>query len=173
MHSPAHPFRAGLLAIGAMSLLALAACGESAGEAAAEAAIGAAGVEDVEIDEDGDRVSYRTDQGEVTITGGHAASLPEDFPADVYLPGAYVVESTLSMDQDLFVALAVDEEVPTLYAAAREAMAGHGWTETMAALENNENGLLTFEKDDRSAVVSVARGESGTSMGLQLTRIAP
>ena len=42
----------------------------------------------------------------------------------------------------------------------------------MAALENNENGLLTFEKDDRSAVVSLSRGDDGTTMGLQLTRAA-
>ena len=172
-----HPFprlvRSGLLAVGALALSFLAACGQGAGEAAAEAALAAGGAQAVEIDEDGGTVSYRTEQGEVTMTGGHAAALPGDFPDDVYLPGDYIVESTLAMDQDLFVALAVAEDVPAVYAAARAAMAGHGWTETMAALENNENGLLTYEKADRAAVVSLGRGEGGTTMGLQLTRVAP
>lgn len=169
-HIPTH--RAAALVVGALALLFLAACGESAGEAAAEAAMGAAGVQDVEIDEDGESISYRTRQGEVTITGGGSARLPGDFPDDVYLPGEYVVESTLVMKADLFIGLAVAEDVPSLYAAARESMAAHGWTETMAALENSDNGLLTFEKDDRGAVLSMSREEDGATMGLQLTQMA-
>lgn len=171
MHPRIQTCRAAALAVGAIALLSLAACGESAGEAAAEAAMEAAGAQDVQIDEDGESISYRTEQGEVTITGGESASLPDDFPDDVYLPGEYVVESTLAMKADLFIGLAVEEDVPSLYAAARESMAGHGWTETMAALENNDNGLLTFEKDDRGAVLSMSREEGGTTMGLQLTQM--
>lgn len=172
MHPPIPHPRAGLLAVGAIALVFLAACGPGAGEAAAEAALEAAGSDEVVIEEDGATVSYRTDQGEVTVTGGDAAALPDGFPEDVYLPDSYVVESTLSMNHDLFVALAVHEDVPAVYAAARSAMAGHGWTETMAALENNENGLLTYEKADRAAVLSLAREEGGTTMGLQLTRMS-
>ena len=171
MHSPIQPFRAAALAIGAFVLLSQVACAERAGEAAAEAALEASGAQDVEIDEDGESISYRTEQGEVTITGGESASLPADFPEDVYLPDDYVVESTLAMNADLFVGLAVEEDVPSLYAAARESMASHGWTETMAAMENNDNGLLTFEKDDRGAVLSMSREDEGTTMGLQLTRL--
>lgn len=170
MHPPFRHVRAGLLAAGAVAALSLAACRDGAGDAAARAALLAAGG-GVEIDDDGGTVSYRTEQGEVTITGGHAAALPRDFPDDVYLPSAFVVESTLAMDQDLFVALAVDEDVPEVYAAARTVMAGHGWTETMAALENNQNGLMSYEKADRAAVLSLARGDDGTTMGLQLTRL--
>ena len=172
MHPSAPTPRAALLGLGAALLLILSACTDAPGEAAAEAALAAAGAQDVEVDEYDESISYRTDEGEVTITGGEAATLPDDFPGDVFLPGDYVVESTLAMNADLFIGLAVEEDVPALYAAARESMAGHGWTETMAALENNENGLLTFEKDDRSAVVSLSRGEEGTTMGLQLTRAA-
>lgn len=170
MPSLPQPFRATAMAIGATVLLSLGACVESAGEAAAEAALQAAGVANVEIDEDGESISYRTDHGEVTITGGESASLPADFPDDVYLPDGYVVESTLAMNADLFIGLAVDQDVPSLYAAARESMAGHGWRETMAAMENNDNGLLTFEKDDRAAVLSMSREAAGTTMGLQLTQ---
>lgn len=170
---PSHaPFRTTVLASGACALLALSACAERVGEAAAEAALGAALGQDVEIEEDGATVSYRTADGELTVSGGEAATLPDDFPGDVFVPDAYRVESTLAMDEDLFVALAVHQEVPALYAAARRGMAGLGWTETMAALENSENGLLTFEKDDRTAVVSLARGDDGATMGLQLTRVA-
>ena len=75
MHPPLRHVRAGLLAAAAVLAFSLAACGESAGEAAAEAALVAAGAGDVEINDDGGTVSYRTEQGQVTITGGDAAVL--------------------------------------------------------------------------------------------------
>lgn len=166
------PYALRALAAGALLSLLVVACGDPAGDAAAESALAAAGAEDVVIGEDGETIKYRTGDGEVTITGGNAATLPGDFPKDVYLPAEFVVESTLAMNRDLFVGLGVEEDVTVLYGAAREAMAGQGWTETLAALENSENGLLTFEKDDRSVVVSFTRESDRTNMGLQLTHLA-
>lgn len=169
-----HPhLRFCLLATVACLALPLTACADRVGEAgAAEAAHAAATGEEVVIHEDGATVSYRTPDGELTMTGGQAASLPVDFPGDIFLPDAYVVESTLAMNEDLFIAFGVEQDVPSLYAAARKDMAGHGWTETMAALENSENGLLTFEKDDRAVVLSLAREGDGATLGLQITRVA-
>ena len=168
---PHHP--TGRRVAGAMAfvLLALGACAETAGEIAAGAAPVAAGPRDVVISEDGSTVSYRTPAGEVRVGAG--AALPQDFPGDVYLPARYAVASTLAMDDDLFVDLDVDQDVPLLYATARKAMAGHGWTETLAALQDNRNGLLTFEKDDRLVVLSLSRESGGTRMGLQFSRTAP
>lgn len=170
MPSPPSIRRAVLTGAGAAFLLFLAGCGD---DRSGKVADPAAAVPDVavEIDDAGGATSYRTAAGEVTITDGTAARLPVDFPRDVYLPADYVVESTLSMDEDLIVGLGVDEDVAALYAAARTGMAGEGWTETMAALEHNGNGLLTFEKDDRSAVLSLSGDGGHTSLGLQLTRI--
>ena len=70
MHPSAPTPRAALLGLGAALLLILSACTDAPGEAAAEAALAAAGAQDVEVDEDGESISYRTDEGEVTITGG-------------------------------------------------------------------------------------------------------
>src|SRR5690606_28481365 len=165
-----NPARAALMGLAAA--LMVSACGESAEEAAAErtaeAALAAITGHDVEIDDDGETISYRTEEGQVTMTGGSSAQLPGNFPDDVFLPSDYVVESTLAMNDDLFIGLRVRDDVPALYAAAREAMAEEGWSETMAALENNANGLLSFEKDDRVVVLSLAREDDGTTMGLQL-----
>lgn len=172
MPPPPRSLRAGAPATGLCLAMAVAACGDRVGEAAAEVALGAAPGELVQIQEDGATVSYRTPDGELTMAGGEAATLPADFPGDVYVPDAYVVESTLAMGGDLFVALAVQQDVATLHAAARAGMAAHGWTETMAALENNQHGLLTFEKGDRTAVLSLSREAEGATLGIQLTHVA-
>lgn len=169
MRSIPRTHRAGLLATGACLALALGGCTERVGEATAEVALDAAIGQDVEIEEDGTTVSYRTRDGELTMAGD-GATLPGDFPDDVFVPEGHVVESTLAMGEDLFVALAVQQDVAGLYADARAGMAAHGWTETMAALENSENGLLTFEKGERAVVLSLAREAEGATLGLQLTR---
>lgn len=170
MRSTPYNFRAGPLATGACLALALGACAERVGEAAAEVALEAAIGQEVQIAEDGATVSYRTPEGELRMTGG-APALPADFPRDIFVPDGYVVESTLAMGEDLFVALAVPQDVGAVYTAAREGMSSHGWTETMAALENGDNGLLTYEKDGRAVVVSLAREGEGATLGLQLTHV--
>lgn len=160
-----------------LAALCLASCGDGGtvdpapGAPADARAFADAGAADVRVDPDAGTIHYRNDEGEVAVTGGAAAALPLDFPEDVYLPVEYVVDSTLAMNRELFIGLGVQEDVPVLYAAAREAMAAHGWTETLAALEHNGNGLLTYEKGDRGAILSFSRDGGRTSMGLQLTRL--
>src|SRR5690606_10531528 len=89
------------LLVGLVAALSLSGCGPSAEEAAAErtaeAALGALTGHDVEIDDDGETISYTTEEGQVTMTGGGSAQLPGNFPDDVYLPAGYAVQSTLAM----------------------------------------------------------------------------
>lgn len=169
-----------LLALGLA--VALAACGSEAPvEPAAPApvttadasAFADAGVVDVRVDPEAGTIRYRNDDGEVAVAGGAAAALPRDFPDDVFLPADYIVDSTLAMNRELFIGLGVREDVPSVYAAAREAMSAHGWSETLAVLENSDNGLLSFEKGDRGAILSFSRDGARTRMGLQLTHRVP
>src|SRR5690606_1324710 len=106
------------LLVGLVAALSLSGCGPSAEEAAAErtaeVALGAMIGHDVEINDDGETISYTTEEGQVTMTGGGSAQLPGNFPDDVYLPAGYAVQSTLAMNDDLFIGLGVEEEVPAL-----------------------------------------------------------
>lgn len=149
--------------------LALAACGKSAEERIAETAISAASGEKVEVERDGDQLTFKTEQGEMKVASGESLQLPDGFPEDVYLPRDYQVRSVLEVSGTQVLSLSTQGKAMELFAEAREAMQASGWKQTMAMQHDANNAMLAFEKDARNAVVSINSGEDGeVQVGLQL-----
>ena len=71
----------------------------NAADAATEAAIETASGKKVDVERDGDTVTYKTEEGEMTMQGGVDLPLPSDFPKDVYLPKTYAVNSVMDIDR--------------------------------------------------------------------------
>ncbi len=150
--------------------LALAGCKQSAEETLAEAALEKATGHKVDLDDDGDTVTIKTDEGEMKISGGDNAKLPATFPKDVYLPANYAVESVMEVNKTQLIALKAQGEVAKLYADARTAMEKQGWKQTMAMQGSANDGLLAYEKEGRKATVSFNGEGAGepVSVGLQV-----
>ncbi len=154
-------------------VLALAACRKSAEETLAEAAIKGATGHEVEVDKDGEQVTIKTDDGEMKISGGDAATLPATFPKDIYLPAQYAVSSVMEMNNTQLVALTAQGEVAKLYAEARAMMEKEGWKQTMAMQGSANDGLLAYEKGERKATVSFNAEPDGDTVTVGLQVIAP
>jgi len=144
----------------AAALLATA-CSKSPGERLAETALSAASGHKVEVDKDGGKVTFKGDKGDMTIASGNAATLPADFPKDVYLPSGYKVESAMQMPGATVVSVAAPGQVATLFADASKQMQAQGWKQTMAMQQSGQAQMLAFEKDNRSAMVSFDAGDNG------------
>jgi homogentisate 1,2-dioxygenase len=146
-----------------------AACG-GVEEAMTEAAIEAASGQQVDVAKDGEQMTFKTEQGEMTISGGESATLPKAFPKDVYLPAGYKVMSAMDMPGAMIVELAAPGAVASTSEAADKAMLAQGWKQTMSMQQTAENRVLTYEKADRAAVVSVYDNEGkGVKVGVQVT----
>lgn len=160
-----------LLSALACAVLALSGC-QKAADAATEAAIERASGGKVEVDRDGDRVSFKTDQGErLDMQAGESLPLPADFPKDVWLPGRYDVNSVMDMAGVQVVSVRTQGKVAGLHADARAAMAEAGWKQTMSMQHSADNAMLSFEKDKRAAVLSFNRIDgSDVAMSVQLRR---
>ena len=77
-----------LLALAIAAACALPGC-QRASETIAEKAIEQASGDKVDIKQDGDTVSIKTEQGEMKVApaqDGGSVALPADFPTDVFLP---------------------------------------------------------------------------------------
>ena len=158
-----------LLFLGATALCA-GACSKSPGEGLAGAAISAATGQKVDVDQDGGKVTFQTDKGEMKIASGDDASLPMDFPHDVYLPAGYKVQSAMEMPGAVIVEVDAPGRVPALFADASKQMQARGWKQTMAMQQAGDAQMLGFEKANRSAVVSLYDNDgNGVKVGLQLT----
>ncbi|KAB8198222.1 hypothetical protein FKV24_003205 [Lysobacter maris] len=159
-----------LRAAAALALAALlAACGKSAEERITETAISAASGQKVEVERDGDQMTFKTGDGEMRVASGESLRLPDDFPDDVYLPGDYQVRSVLEVSGTRVLSLSAEGKAMDLFAEAREAMQASGWKQTMAMQHDADNAMLAFEKDARNAVVSINGDADGqVQIGLQL-----
>ena len=162
-------------AIAAVALLATA-CSKSPGERAAEAAIERASGAEVDIERDGEQMTIKTGEGEMKISAGEALPLPSDFPRDVYLPGAYKVNSVMDMGPIKAINLTTDAKVSALFAEAGPAMQAQGWTQKMAIQQAAGHAMLQFEKDKRSVSLSFNESRSAdgqTVVSLQLQQPQP
>lgn len=157
----------------ATALLVLAACQRSE-DRLTEATIERATQRRVTAERDGNQVALRTADGGLTMRAGESLPLPADFPADVYLPGTYTVNSVMDLHGVSMVNLSAPGEVSSLFKAAREGMQAQGWTQTLAAQHSVDSAMLAFEKPaggaTRSATLSFNRNNGGDEVivGVQL-----
>ncbi len=143
-------------------------------ERVADGAVERTGGGQVKIERDGDAVVVKSADGQVAVQGGESLPLPAAFPKDVYLPEGYAINSVMDLEGVNVLNLRAPGKVPELFADAREAMAGHGWKETMAMQHSVDSAMLAYEKTDegngaRSATLSFNDGgEHGVSVSVQL-----
>ena len=153
--------------------LAIAAClggCDRAADVATEAAIKTASGQKVDVERDGDKVTYKTEEGEMTMQGGVDLPLPTDFPKDIYLPKTYVVNSVMDMGGMRMVALMAPQPVPTLFKSASEAMQQQGWKQVTAMQHASGNAMLAFAKEKRHVSLSFNsnRQGAGTLVSFQM-----
>lgn len=160
-----------LVAIATLMSLGMAACSKSPSERAAEAAISAASGHKVDVDRDGDKVTIKTDEGQMQISAGEGIALPDDFPKDVYLPPGYTVKSAMQLPQAMMVQVVAPGPINELFAQADKAMLAQGWEQTMSMQQAANTRVLAYKKPDRQATVSLHGQDDGqVQVGLQVSK---
>ncbi|HRN63110.1 MAG TPA: hypothetical protein PK743_07375 [Luteimonas sp.] len=114
------------------------------------------------------------DGGAARALSGDSLPLPAHFPADVYLPRDYRVNSVMDLQDVSVLSLSAPGKVASLFTDARGAMLAKGWTQTLAAQHSIDTAMLAFEKDTgtghRSTTLSFNRnnGDERVIVGVQL-----
>ena len=153
--------------------LVLAGCGKPASDSAAELAIKTVSGGKVDVTTSGDKsqVTIKTDQGEAHISAGGNLALPKDFPSDLHLPlFAYTISNVVQMGPATVVTMHSAAPVATLFAEYDSTMKAAGWTEATAVQSTDAASVLTFQKDNRVASVTLEKSSDqggGTDISLQ------
>lgn len=139
-------------------------------DAATEAAIESATGHKVDVERDGDKITYKTDEGQMTMQGGMDLPLPPDFPKDVYLPAKYTVNSVMDMGGMSVVNMMSPQPVPELFAAAGKSMQDQGWKQVTAMQHASGNAMLAFEKEQRHVSLSFNANRQGAGTVVSVQR---
>jgi len=160
------------VALAATVLATLAGCGKSMEDAATEAAVRAASDGKLEVERDGDRMTFTGEDGsKATVSHGDDLDLPAGFPNDVWRPADYRVRSVVDADGMWMIGMSSDSPVDALRRDAGERMAAQGWKQVMA-MEHENGAMLAWEKDERHAALSFGREGDASMISVQL-REAP
>ena len=160
-----------LVASVAIAVLASAGC-KRAGQSAAEAAIAAASGGKVDVSQNGDTTTIQSKDGKqtMTVSAGGNASLPADFPKDVFLPSDYKVESALEMPGAMVTHVLTNGSVASVSSDADKNMQAQGWKQTMVMAQSEQAHIVMWEKGERHATLTIAgdKAQGGVQVGYQL-----
>ena len=163
MRNPSYIFATAVVAI------ALGACGKSPADRMAEAAIEASTGQKASVDTESGAVTFKTDQGDMKVTSGDAATLPATFPKDVYLPDGYKVASAMEMPNAFVIEIDAPGKVAPMFAEASKRMEAEGWTQRMAMQNDASSQMVVYEKANRNATLSFYDNEGkGVKLGVQV-----
>lgn len=161
-------------AVAAAGLVALGGgCGKKASEKSAEKmaemAIQAQTGGKANVDINGEKVSIQSKEGSMDFSAGGDATIPEDFPADVYVDRGAKVLMSMRNPTGFVLNLQTSEAVEVVAQTYRREMGGQGWAEE-GDINMGGQRVLMFKKDDRRASVSVARQDDATQVMLSLVK---
>jgi hypothetical protein len=134
--------------------LLLAACGKTPNEAAVAIASGG------KVQQDGDKMTIKTDEGTATFNAQQGQPLPPTFPKEVFLPDDYEVRSSMDLNGALMVDLVAPGKPADIFAATAAAMPGMGWKQN-ASIQQAGTQALVFENDAQLVQYSFFDDEPG------------
>ena len=142
------------------------------GEEIGEGIVGAATGSDVEVTDDG--VTIETEDGDVTISDD-TGEIPDGFPSDFPLYDGYELDGASSMSgggqTSYYINMTSEDPVEDVYNWYKGEFTDNGWNISGDALytdSNGSSGMLTADKGDLEATVTVTVEGDGTYFGVIL-----
>ncbi|MBD3345835.1 MAG: hypothetical protein GF401_12300 [Chitinivibrionales bacterium] len=157
----------------AMMALSFSGCGKKGEEKIAENIVKKAiekesgGKADVDISNG--NVNIKTDDGEMSVTSGKNARIPEAFPTDILIYQGSSVEAAMEVPEGYSVQLKSDDDVTKIAETYKADMKAQGWSQE-ASLDMGEQAMLSFKKGERAAQVVIMPDESITRIGLTTSK---
>jgi hypothetical protein len=164
-----HPAIRLSIAIALTALLVAPGC-KKAQDAAMETAIERATGSKVDVDKDGETMTIKTEQGELTVAtaeDGGSVALPASFPKDVYLPAEKKLASAMDMGGMQMINMTTPQELANVSADIESSMQDQGWKREMAMQADGSNTLM-YSKDKRQVVYQMLKAdEGGTQLAIR------
>jgi len=131
-------------------------CGKEVQESAIEKKIEQATGGDAEVDlsDDGMKVTGKTEEGEYEITSGDETEIPEDFPSDVFIYRPSTAVMAMKVPEGHSVTLATKDGKDKVVEAYKKEMEAKGWAEE-GSMNMGDHTMLMYVKDGRNANINI------------------
>lgn len=144
-------------------------CGEKAdekvAEKAAEKAIEAHTGKDADVKIDKESMRINTKDGEMSMTSGKSAKLPDNFPNDIPMYRGYVLDMAMEVPQGYSLSFTSKDEMSTVAEWYLKEMVNKGWAKE-ASMDMGDQTMLVFKKGERGVNLVIAPDEDQTRISL-------
>lgn len=131
-------------------------CGKEVQESAMEKKIEQAtgGDADVDISDEGMKITGKTEEGEYAITSGDETEIPDDFPSDVFIYRPSTAVMAMKVPEGHSVTLATRDDKDKVVEAYKKEMEAEGWSEE-GFVNMGSHTMLAYVKDGRNANINI------------------
>lgn len=144
-------------------------CGKEVQEAAVEKKIEQAtgGDADVDLSDDGMKITGKTEEGEYAITSGEETEIPEDFPSDVFIYRPSKAVMAMKVPDGYSVTLTTQDDKAKVVDAYKDQMQAKGWSEE-GSMNMGSHSMLVYEKDGRNANINIIPSDDGVQINVMV-----
>ena len=134
-------------------------------EKIAEKAIEAQTGRNVDIDVDKESMQITTKDGEMTMTSGKAATLPDNFPTDIPICESCTLDMAMEVPQGYSLRFTTTDDASTVSEWYLNAMIDKGWIKE-ASMDMGAQTMLVFSKGERGVNVAISQDTDQTRISL-------
>jgi len=138
---------------------------QSIAEKIAEKAIEAQTGQKADIDMDKESMTIKTEDGDVSITSGKSAQIPDNFPKDIPMYEGYVLDMAMEVPEGYSLSFTTEDDVAKVSEWYLNEMTDEGWTKE-ASMDMGSQKMLVFKKGERGVNLVVAPDEDQTRISL-------
>jgi hypothetical protein len=108
-------------------------------------------------------MTIKTKDGETAVVSGEGASVPADFPKDIYVIKGAKIQMSMKTPDGYMLNMQVAQPAAKLAATYETEMKAQGW-EQEASLDMGETRSLSYKKDGRQAAIVMSKSDEATTV---------
>jgi hypothetical protein len=114
----------------------------------------------VDVGEGGDKVTYETDEGKVTIGQNE---IPDSFPSDITVYSGAKVTTTSDTDEGVMVVLETSDSVSKVFNFYKQDLTSNSWKQTISSTEE-DSAVLQATKGEKQVIILLGPSSEDSSV---------
>ena len=118
---------------------------------------------DAKVDIQDGKMTIKTKDGETSFASGDGASVPADFPKDVYVVKGAKIQMSMKTPDGYMLSMKVDEAAAKLAATFETEMKAQGWSQE-GSFDMGEARSLAYKKGERQVAIVMSKSDKATEV---------
>jgi len=113
-------------------------------------------------------MTIKTKDGETAVFSGEGASIPADFPKDVYIVKGAKIQMSMKTPDGYMLNLQVEQSAAKLAETYEAELKAQGWKQE-ASFDMGETRSLSYKKDERQVAIVMGKADAATTVMITVT----